>query len=98
MLAVVVLVRRVLFLVLFFCVLLFLGWASLVAVLVVVVLSLCMFVWVDFPGFRLLDVGSLYVGCVGFTVAGVSSDRGLLRVVGGGGCSALVLLFFSPIL
>ena len=57
-----------------------------------------MFVCVGFPGFRFSVVGSLYVGCVGVTVAGVSSDRGLLRVVGDGGCSALVLLFFFPIL
>ena len=57
-----------------------------------------MFVCVRFPGFRFLVVGSLYVGCVGVTVAGVSSDRGLLRVVGEGECGALVLLFFFLIL
>ena len=54
-----------------------------------------MFVCVGFPGFLFLVVGSLYVGCVGVTVAGVSSDRGLLRVVGGRGCGVMVFLVLS---
>ena len=98
MFSVIMLVRRVLFLVLFFCVFLLFGWVSLVAVLVVMVISLCVFVCVDLPCFCFLDAGSLYVGCVGITISGVSSCRVLLRVVGGGGCSSLVLVFLFPIL
>ncbi len=97
---VVLLVGRVLFMFLVFGVFLFFGWAGAVVVVVlrVPVVSLCLFECVVLSGFCFLDVGSLYVGCVRFIASGVGSCRGLLRVVGRGGCGILVVLFLSLIL
>ena len=95
--AVVVMVSRVLFWLLVFGVLLFFGWVGGDVIVVVSVILLCMFVCVVFSGFCFLDVGSSYVGCVGFIASDVGLYRGRLRVVGGGGCGVLVVLFLSLI-
>ena len=61
------------------------------------VVSMCIYVWVVFSGLCFLDGGSLYVGCVGFIASGVGLCRDRLRVVGGGGCGVLLVLFLSMI-
>ena len=88
---------RVFFLLLVFVVFLFVGWDVVVVVAVVRVVFLCIFVLVVFSGFCFLEVGSSYVGCVGFIASDVGLCRGRLRVVGGGGCGVLVVLFLSLI-
>ena len=93
----VMLVRRVLFLLLFCVVFLLVGRDVVVGVAVVRVVVLCLCVPVVFPGFCLLDVGSSCVGCVGFVASGVGFCRGRLRVVSGGGCGVSVVLVLSLI-
>ena len=91
------LVSRVCFLLLVLVVFLFVGWDVVVVVAVVRMVFLCIFVLVVFSGFCFLEVGSSYVGCVGFIASDVGLCRGRLRVVGGGGCSVLVVLVMSLI-
>ncbi len=76
---------------------LFIGWVGVVVVVVVGVVSMCMFGCVVFSGLCFLDVGSLYVSCVGFHASDLGSWRSRLGVVGGGGCGVLMVLFFSLI-
>ncbi len=61
----------------------------------VMVVFLCISVLVVFSCFCFLEVGSSYVGFVGFIASGVGLCRGRLLVVGGGGCSVLVFLVMS---
>ena len=95
--AVVVLVNWVYFLLLALVVFLFVGWDVVVVVAFVWVVFLCIFVLVVFSGFCFLEVGSSYAGCVGFIVSDVRFCMGRLRVVAGGGCGVLVVLFMSLI-
>ncbi len=88
---------RVVSLLLVFVVFLCVGWDSVVGVAVVRVVFLCIFVFVVFSGFCFLEVGSSFVGCVGFIVSDVGLCRGRLRVLGGGGCSVVVGLVVSLI-
>ncbi len=88
---------RVLFLFLVSGVFLLFGWVGVVVVVYVGVVFVCLFVWVVVSGLCLLEGGSLYVGCVGFISSGVGLCRGRLRVVGGGGCVVLLILFLSLI-
>ncbi len=68
-----------------------------VFVAVVRVVFLCIFVLAVFSVFFFLEVGSSYVGCVGFIALDVGLCRGRLLVVGGGGCSVFVVLIMSLI-
>ncbi len=64
-----------------------------VVVVVVRVVVLCIFVIFVFSGFCFLGVGSSNVGCFGLIASDVGLCLGRLPVVGGGGCSVLVVLF-----
>ncbi len=93
-----VLASRVFFLFLVLVVILFVEWGVVVVIAFVRVLFLFIFALVVFPGLCFLEVGSSDAGCVGCVASDVGLFRGRLRVVGGGGCGVLVVLFMSLIL
>ncbi len=94
---VILLVGRVRFLFLVFSGFLFFWWSGAFFVVVVRLVSLCLFECVVLSICCFLDVGSWYVGCGRFLSSVFGSRLYLLRVSGGGGLDIVLTLFLAPV-